>query len=133
MESQKIDKPWGYEIIWASTPRYAGKILFIEKGHRLSRQYHQIKDESIVVLEGTLRLEIGPDQYQPELQIFSLEQGSGYHITPGTVHRFCAEEGDVTLIEVSTPELQDVVRLEDDYKRIGKDQLPAIQPPRFQK
>ena len=133
MGSKKIDKPWGYEIIWASTPRYAGKILFIEKGHRLSRQYHQIKDESIVVLEGTLRLEIGPDQYESELQIFSLEQGGCYHIAPGTVHRFCAEEGDVTLIEVSTPELHDVVRLEDDYKRIEKDQLPSIKPPRFQK
>jgi quercetin dioxygenase-like cupin family protein len=133
MGSQKIDKPWGYEIIWASTPRYAGKILFIEKGHRLSRQYHQIKDESIVVLEGKLRLEIGPDQYDSALQVSHLEQGEARHITPGTVHRFCAEEGDVCLIEVSTPELHDVVRLEDDYKRIEKDQLPAIKPPRFQK
>jgi quercetin dioxygenase-like cupin family protein len=107
------EKPWGHEILWASCERYAGKILFIKKGHRLSRQYHEKKEETIRVLEGTLKLELG--EKGENVQI--LRRGLSYHVVPGTVHRFCAEDDDVTLVEVSTTELDDVVRLEDDWGR----------------
>ena len=133
MAARTVDKPWGHELIWAASPRYAGKILFIEKGHRLSRQYHSIKEESIMVLEGSLRLELGPDQYHPEFEARTLSPGDGYHILPHTVHRFCAPDGDVKLVEVSTAELHDIVRLEDDYKRLDPASPPPIKPTRFQK
>ncbi len=108
-----VNKPWGHEEIWSETGRYAGKFLIIRKGLRLSRQYHQCKEESICVLEGTLSLELGPG---PD-QVVNLLPGQSWHITPGTVHRFCAPHGDVRLVEVSTPELDDVVRLADDFAR----------------
>jgi len=108
-----VDKPWGHEEIWAEASRYAGKFLIIRKGLRLSRQYHRHKEESICVLEGTLSLEIGPG---PD-QVVDLSPGQSWHIAPGTVHRFCAPHGDVRLVEVSTPELDDVVRLQDDFAR----------------
>ena len=107
--------PWGHQILWAHTENYVGKILHINKGHRLSRQYHIKKDETIYVLEGTLRLEVGGS----DQEILHLTKGQSYHITPRTIHRFCAlEDSPVTLAEVSTTELLDVVRLEDDYNRI---------------
>tara|TARA_Y100000310_G_C20687031_1_gene819698 strand:+ start:2957 stop:3322 length:366 start_codon:yes stop_codon:yes gene_type:complete len=109
-----VDKPWGHEEIWARTERYVGKRLYIESGKRLSRQYHEKKDETVWVMSGVLLLEIGDD----EVQTMELSPGESYHIEPGTVHRFGAAEEDVELIEVSTPELEDVVRLEDDYGRI---------------
>lgn len=108
-----VEKPWGHEEIWAETSRYAGKFLIIRKGLRLSRQYHAQKEESICVLEGTLSLELGDG----EIQVVDLHPGQSWHITPGTVHRFCAPHGDVRLVEVSTPELHDVVRLHDDFAR----------------
>ena len=108
-----VDKPWGHEEIWAETSRYAGKFLIISAGEMLSRQYHERKEETIFVLEGTLILEIGRDPPQRML----LQTGESYHVKPGTVHRFSAGEGDVKLVEVSTPELDDVVRLEDKYAR----------------
>ena len=116
MRSQRIEKPWGYEDIFAHTGYYVGKILFIEKGHRLSRQYHEIKDETIYVMSGALELQIGR-QDALNCTTLKLSEGDSYHVTPGTVHRFCASYGDVKLMEVSTPELDDVVRLEDDYGR----------------
>lgn len=108
-----VDKPWGHEEIWAETPRYAGKFLVIRRGELLSRQYHQVKEETICVLEGVLSLELGagPDE------VLRLQPGETYHVTPGTIHRFCAPDGDVRLVEVSTPELEDVVRLADKYTR----------------
>ena len=109
-----IQKPWGSEIIWAETARYAGKILIIDKGHRLSRQYHEKKEESIYVVGGRLRLEIGQNE---NLTVKNLDVGESYHVEPNTIHRFCAEDTNVVLFEVSTPELDDVVRLEDDYSR----------------
>ena len=112
-----IDKPWGYEIVWAQTKDYVGKTLHINKGHRLSRQYHEIKEETILVNSGILTLEIG----STPRSMVALCAGHYYHIAPGTIHRFCAPDGDVELIEVSTPHLDDVVRLEDDYKRIELD------------
>ena len=111
-----IKKPWGQENIWAKTKDYVGKVLSINYGHKLSRQYHETKEETIYVVYGTLVLEVGiPGQYFEKID---LQRGQSFHITPGTIHRFCAPYGDVELMEVSTPQLDDVVRLEDDYKRV---------------
>ena len=109
-----IKKPWGHEEIWAQGAVYAGKILVIQKGHRLSRQYHKVKDESIYVLDGTLILEIGPKE---SMERFILPEGSSWRIERRTIHRFAAPASGCILIEVSTPEDDDVVRLEDDYGR----------------
>jgi len=110
----KIEKPWGYEDRWAITEKYLGKILFIEGGKRLSRQYHEVKDETIYVLEGTLVLELGQGE---EVERILMGPGAHYRIKPGTIHRFCAPSGGCKLVEVSSPEMEDVVRLEDDYGR----------------
>lgn len=109
-----VDKPWGHEEIWAETARYAGKFLVIRAGEELSRQYHEKKEETIHVLEGVLRLEVGRDD---AIEVRRLGVGETFHVTPGTVHRFGADDVDVRLVEVSTPELDDVVRLEDRYRR----------------
>jgi len=107
----KVEKPWGHEIRWAINDKYLGKILHINAGQRLSLQYHEVKDETIYVLEGTLIVH-GKDN------ITILDQGDSLRIQPGTIHRFCAPPSDhVKLVEVSTPEIDDVVRLEDDYGR----------------
>jgi|ETNvirenome_6_85_1030632.scaffolds.fasta_scaffold01750_6 mannose-6-phosphate isomerase-like protein (cupin superfamily) len=114
-----IEKPWGYERIFAQTDKYVGKFLFIAGGHRLSRQYHEEKDETITVLSGPLTLEVGPIGDDQTITSITLLVGEAFHIAPGLIHRFCAPEGvDVELIEVSTPQLDDIIRLEDDYKRI---------------
>jgi len=113
-----IDKPWGHEEIWAQSSRYAGKILAINKGHRLSRQYHNVKEETIMVLEGTLVCEEGPTEIGGEIKRHIMGPGEIFHVRPGTIHRFCAEETNVRLVEVSTSETADVVRLEDDYRRV---------------
>lgn len=116
----RVEKPWGYEIRWAVNDKYLGKILHINAGHRLSRQYHKEKDETIYVLEGSLLLEIGPhheeEGYESSLKEV-LRKGDSQRIIPGIIHRYCADVADVTLIEVSTPEIDDVVRLHDDYNR----------------
>jgi len=113
-----IDKPWGYERIWAQTDKYVAKYIFIKADHRLSRQYHEKKDETIYVLSGPLILELGPDHDDAEIISIGVMEGESYHVTPGSVHRFCApKEYNVEIIEVSTPELTDVIRLEDDYNR----------------
>lgn len=108
--SRYTEKPWGYEYIWAQTEHYVGKILFIKNKHRLSLQYHQVKEETIIVQEGTLTLQVGGED-------IILSTGEFYHISPGTIHRMSAKDGDCRVIEVSTPQLDDVIRLEDDYKR----------------
>jgi len=112
----RIEKPWGYEIRWALNEKYIGKILRIEPGQKLSRQYHQQKDETIYVLDGKLVLELGPMEDKPVRII--MHPGASRRIQPGTIHRFAAPSDGCTLIEVSTPELDDVVRLEDMYGRI---------------
>ena len=112
---ERVDKPWGYEVRFARTDRYAGKLLFITKGSQLSLQYHEVKDETIYVQEGELDLVLGQGN---ERKVLRLSPGESYHITPGTVHRFSSAT-DCLLFEVSTPELDDVVRLEDDYGREG--------------
>ena len=110
-----ITKPWGYEQIWAHSDKYVGKILVINSGKKLSRQYHVKKDETIYVLNGTLTLEIGEGN---SLESMDLNKGDTYHVEPKTIHRFCnSTEEELRLIEVSTTELDDVVRLEDDYGR----------------
>lgn len=114
-----VEKPWGYEIIWAQTGTYVGKILRINAGKRLSRQYHQQKDETFRVLDGKLDLEIGITHItgdRPGVQVIRMNQGDTFHCLPGIIHRMCAVT-DVTVLEVSTPELDDIVRLEDDYGR----------------
>jgi mannose-6-phosphate isomerase-like protein (cupin superfamily) len=110
----RVEKPWGYELIWAVTDRYAGKILHIEPGHVLSLQYHERKDETIFVLRGEIvfRVQIGE-----QLTERRMKEGERYHITPGTVHQMEAVVSS-DLLEVSTPELDDVVRLEDRYGRV---------------
>ncbi|HKQ62936.1 MAG TPA: cupin domain-containing protein [Candidatus Polarisedimenticolaceae bacterium] len=112
---ERVDKPWGYELRFVRTERYAGKLLFIRAGHQLSLQYHERKDEAFLVQQGVLELVLGHGASQ---RVERLSAGQSWHITPGTVHRFRAVE-DCLLFEVSTPELEDVVRLEDDYGRQG--------------
>lgn len=114
VEQEKITKPWGHEIIWSHCNQFVGKILCINGGHKLSRKYHVKKEETILVLTGTLLLEIGMGS---TLQKINLKKGQSFHVVPNTVHRFCAPFGDVELAEVCTPELDDVVRIEDDYNR----------------
>ena len=111
-----VPKPWGHEVIWAETERYVGKILVIETGRRLSLQRHLVKDESIRVLAGTLRLTLEGDA--GEVRIEELGPGASRHIPIGRIHRYEAIER-CELLEVSTPELDDVVRLEDDFGREG--------------
>ena len=111
---RKIEKPWGFELLFAHTPKYAGKLLFVKKGHRLSLQYHKEKDESMYLYAGKALMEIEGSDGQ--LTSFVAEPGYCLRIPPSTRHRVEAIE-DTTLFEVSTPELEDVERLEDDYRR----------------
>jgi mannose-6-phosphate isomerase-like protein (cupin superfamily) len=113
---RRVEKPWGHELIWAHTDRYVGKILVIEAGKRLSLQLHERKDETILVISGRMRLQQGG----PDGLLSATELGPGDHrrIPAGTIHRFEAIER-CELIEVSTPELDDVIRLEDDFGREG--------------
>jgi quercetin dioxygenase-like cupin family protein len=110
-----VTKPWGHETIWAECDSYVGKLLHIKPDCRLSRQYHEIKEETIMVQSGLLRLEVGRE---PNVVTYFLKPGETYHVLPFTVHRFCADKDPVVLIEVSTPHLDDVVRISDDYKRL---------------
>ena len=118
--SRHVEKPWGHEEIWAETEAYVGKILTIREGHRLSMQYHRTKEETIRVMQGTLQLQTGaPRPHGSGVVQRLMGPGEVYHVRPGTVHRFAAASGDVTLLEVSTNHLDDVVRIEDDYARAG--------------
>ena len=111
-----VPKPWGYELIWAHTERYVGKLLHIEHGHQLSYQYHERKDETIHLLGGVLDLEVATTD-EPRRTV-RLHPGDSFHIPPGLRHRMSAVE-TCDVLEVSTPELDDVVRLEDRYGRSG--------------
>ncbi len=113
---RKVDKPWGHEEIWAETGSYVGKVLVVRKGQRLSLQYHERKEETLYLESGKVRASVG--EAQGTMQDRLLEPGAVIHLPPGTRHRFEALE-DSRLFEVSTPELDDVVRLQDDYHRAG--------------
>lgn len=113
--SQRVEKPWGYELIWAKTERYVGKILHIKTGHKLSLQYHEVKDETIYVLSGQLGFVV--DEGQGPVQR-TMNPGESYRVKPGTIHRMVGVT-DCDVLEASTPELDDVVRLEDSYGRQG--------------
>jgi len=112
-----VNKPWGHELIWAKTSRYVGKILHVRAGEALSLQYHRVKDETIMVLSGRLRFEFFSEG--EDLQARELPPGEPLHIAPGMRHRMIAIE-DTDVLEVSTPELDDVVRLEDRYGRAAR-------------
>jgi len=116
VNGRRVDKPWGHELIWAQTDRYVGKILVIEAGKRLSLQRHEVKDETILVRSGRLRLSLEDDD--GVVREHDLGPGEHRRIATGRVHRFQALE-PCELVEVSTPELDDVVRLQDDYGREG--------------
>ena len=110
-----VPKPWGHEVIFAENDRYAGKILHLEPGHSLSLQYHERKDETFYVLRGEVSLSV---EIEGEMRELRLAEGSTYRIRPGVRHRMRADT-PCDLIEVSSPELDDVVRLQDDYGREG--------------
>jgi mannose-6-phosphate isomerase-like protein (cupin superfamily) len=115
-EGRRVDKPWGHEEIWAHTDRYVGKLLVIEAGKRLSLQRHEVKDESILVREGRLRLSL--EDADGIVREHVLGPGEYRRIPTGRIHRFEAIDR-CELVEVSTPELDDVIRLEDDFGREG--------------
>jgi len=116
--SRRVDKPWGHEEIWAETAAYVGKVLVIRKGERLSLQYHRLKEETLYLESGRILCTTGEPGGPLEERI--LEPGGVVHMPPGRRHRFEAL-GDTRLFEVSTPELDDVVRLADDYQRDSSD------------
>lgn len=111
---RRVEKPWGHELILAHTERYVGKLLHIEPGHALSLQYHRRKDETFFVARGEITLEV---EENGEITRQPLREGEAYHVIPNTRHRMLAGDAGCELFEVSTPELDDVVRLEDRYGR----------------
>ncbi len=111
---KRVEKPWGYELIFAHTDRYVGKILHVNEGEALSLQFHEIKDETLFLKEGSYELFVEEDG---EMVHRTVVAGDSYHIPPHTKHRMIAGPGGCDIIEVSTPELDDVVRLEDRYGR----------------
>lgn len=116
MKLKRVPKPWGHEIWWAHTDRYVGKILFVKAGHKLSLQYHEEKDETVYLNKGSIVLAVEEGGRMVEKV---LRPGDAHHIPPGVKHRMSAIE-DSEIFEASTPEVEDVVRLEDAYGREGK-------------
>lgn len=112
-KTETVIKPWGFELIWAKTNNYVGKLLHIRAAHKLSRQFHQEKEETLHLLSGQLTLELGAND---NLFTKNLTAGETFHLPPKTIHRMIAVT-DCVLLEVSTIQLSDVVRLEDDYGR----------------
>jgi quercetin dioxygenase-like cupin family protein len=113
-EPRRVEKPWGWELIWAETEAYVGKLLFVRAGQSLSLQYHERKEETLYLQAGLAELEIG--EVGSPRTVVTVEPGRAFHLPPGVVHRIVALE-DCTLLEASTPDLDDVVRLEDRYGR----------------
>jgi mannose-6-phosphate isomerase len=116
VEPRRVEKPWGWELVWAETESYVGKLLFVRAGQSLSLQYHEVKDEAWLVQEGRASLELG--ELGGELETIEIAPGDAFRYRPHTVHRVTAIE-DLLVIEVSTPHLDDVVRLQDRYGREG--------------
>jgi len=114
-EATRVDKPWGYELIWAKTGRYVGKVIHVRAGHALSLQYHNRKEETLLLWSGRLLFEL---RSAGRTRSWEMQPGDRVHIAPGTVHRMTAID-DSDVFEVSTPELEDVVRLDDRYGREG--------------
>ena len=115
-EPRRVEKPWGWELLWAHGNGYAGKILFVRAGHSLSLQFHREKDESWLIHSGRAQIEMGhPGDKAPNSEVVAA--GAAFRMPPGTIHRLRALE-DTTILEVSTPHLEDVVRLEDRYGRV---------------
>ena len=114
VEVQRVDKPWGYELVFAATDRYSGKVIFVRAGEELSLQFHRSKDETIYLQSGRAEFEIGDPGGPLDAEVVG--PGRAFHLRAGTVHRVRALE-DTVLLEVSTPEVEDVVRLEDRYGR----------------
>ncbi|MBT8495323.1 MAG: cupin [Deltaproteobacteria bacterium] len=114
--TRTVDKPWGHELVWAETDRYVGKILHVKAGESLSLQYHEVKDETVMLLSGKIEFHHYREGEEPQATI--LEPRVPFRITPGLRHRMVAIE-DSDIVEVSTPEIDDVVRLEDRYGRVG--------------
>jgi mannose-6-phosphate isomerase-like protein (cupin superfamily) len=113
----RVEKPWGWELVWAETEAYIGKLLFVRAGEALSLQYHEVKDETWLVREGVARLELG-EVDGDRLEAVEIREGDAFHYPPRTLHRLTAVE-DTLILEVSTPHLDDVVRVEDRYGREG--------------
>lgn len=111
----EVPKPWGHELIWGRTDKYVGKILHVRAGETLSLQYHEMKDETLYVIRGRVRLALRAGDAE---EIVIMQVGDAHHIPPRLIHRIEALE-DADIVEVSTPELDDVVRLEDRYGRVG--------------
>ncbi len=112
---RRVEKPWGYEIVYGLTDRYCGKLLFVRKEEQLSLQFHREKDEVIYVQEGRIELEIADPGRPPDVEVVG--PGQAFRIRPGFVHRWRALEDSIVL-EVSSPEIDDVVRLADRYGRV---------------
>jgi mannose-6-phosphate isomerase-like protein (cupin superfamily) len=119
-DARKVEKPWGYELIWAESDDYVGKILFVKAGESLSLQFHNVKDESWLVQQGRAKLELG-SAGDAMLKQEIIGPGATFRFRPGTVHRVTAID-DTKIVEVSTAQLDDVVRLEDRYGREGTSQ-----------
>lgn len=114
---RRVPKSWGYEIIWAQSDKYVGKVLHIDAGEILSLQYHQVKDETIMVQTGRIQLEYySAFEGKNNKHVIDMVPGDSFHIQPGLRHRIIARQ-DADVIEVSTPELDDVVRVEDRHGR----------------
>jgi mannose-6-phosphate isomerase len=116
-EPRRVEKPWGWELVWAETEHYVGKVLFVKAGESLSLQFHRVKDESWYVQTGRAKVELS-EAGEATLKEEIIAAPAYFHFVPGTVHRITAIE-DTTIVEVSTPQLDDVVRLEDNYGREG--------------
>ena len=117
-EVSRIDKPWGYELHWAKTNHYVGKVIHVTAGHALSLQYHNRKEETLLLWAGRLKFELRDGE---DSRVWEMEPGESVHVRPKMIHRMTAIE-DSDIIEVSTTELEDVVRLEDRYGREGTSQ-----------
>jgi mannose-6-phosphate isomerase len=118
-EPRRVEKPWGYELIWAHADDYVGKILFVKKGCALSLQYHDFKDETWYFQAGRAEVELAAREADEPARLIT-GAGAAFHLQPGTIHRLTALE-DTTVLEVSTPFLDDIVRLDDRYGRPERD------------
>jgi mannose-1-phosphate guanylyltransferase len=113
-----IDKPWGEEVWFAETDKYVGKMIYVKKGHRLSKQYHKVKDETLLAVQGKFLLEYDGKELVMDI-------GNSLRVCPNQIHRISAPFEDIVIVEVSTPEVDDVVRLEDDYGRMASGPVPS--------